>query len=466
LAAPVAAQAAAKAYPYTLIDPGTFGGPSSFLDEPGIPFTSDRTLLGTADTSTLDSGYLSCPSNFCDGYQQHAFAWRSGKLTDLGVLPGTAGSFIDQLNGQGIGAGGAENGLDPNTLLVGGVAVIFKHGQVISLGTLPGGSESFAQNINNQGQVAGYSSNGIPDPFSFFNWGTETRGFAWRDGVMQDLGSLGGPDTVISWQNDRGQIVGLSYTSDKPDPANNGFPGFAPFLWQHGHIIGLGTLGGTLGQANWINDAGEVVGLSNLAGDQNAHPFLWKNGTMIDLGTPGGGFGFAGYINQRGDAAGGYVTSDGVFHGILWRRRQIVDLPPVGGAAQAFGNAVNNRDQVVGNEDDGNFNEIIASLWTRGHGYDLNMLVAPNPLQMTSADYINDQGDIVGHGVLPDGSQRIFLLIRNPSVPLPPISTPARPLPSTSRENLSAAGVFALHVPGHDGLASPGIRTLLLNQRR
>lgn len=140
-------------YPYTLIDPGTFGGPSSYLDEPGIPFTSDGTLLGTADTTTFDSRYLNCPSNFCDGYRQHAFAWRDGKLTDLGVLPGTTGSFIDQLNGQGVGVGGAENGFDPNN--PGGIAVLFAHGQVISLGTLPGGSQSFAQNINNQGQVAG-----------------------------------------------------------------------------------------------------------------------------------------------------------------------------------------------------------------------------------------------------------------------------------------------------------------------
>jgi len=33
---------------------------------------------------------------------------------------------------------------------------------------------------------------------------------------------------------------------------------------------------------------------------------------------------------------------------------------------------------------------------------------------MVSADYVNNQGDIVGHGVLPNGHQRMFLLIRNP----------------------------------------------------
>jgi hypothetical protein len=97
----------------------------------------------------------------------------------------------------------------------------------------------------------------------------------------------------------------------------------------------------------------------------------------------------------------------------------------VGGAANAFGNAVNDLAQVVGNEDNASFKEIIAALWSRGHGYDLNSLVAPNPLQMISADYIDDHGDIVGHGVMPDGSQRMFLLIRNPSAPLPPTTASA-----------------------------------------
>jgi len=193
LAAP--AQARAQ-YPYTLIDPGTFGGPSSFLDAPGVELTNQGILLGTADTATPNSAYDSCPSNFCDGYEQHAFTWRDGQLTDLGVLRGKNGSAIYELNDHGVGAGVSQNGLDPNSLLIEGVAVLFKGGHVVSLGTLPGGHLSFAQDINNQGQVAGNSSNGTPDPFSFFNWGTQTRGFVWRNGVMHDLGSLGGPDTV------------------------------------------------------------------------------------------------------------------------------------------------------------------------------------------------------------------------------------------------------------------------------
>ena len=65
---------------------------------------------------------------------------------------------------------------------------------------------------------------------------------------------------------------------------------------------------------------------------------------------------------------------------------------------------------------------------------------------MVSADYINNQGDIVGHGVLPNGDQRMFLLIRNPSIPLPPAPAPPRPLPAiTAPPDRSISVVLALH---------------------
>src|SRR3954470_10830174 len=46
----VPAAAQAHPYPYTLVDPGTFGGPQSFLNLPAVPLTPHGTLLGTADT--------------------------------------------------------------------------------------------------------------------------------------------------------------------------------------------------------------------------------------------------------------------------------------------------------------------------------------------------------------------------------------------------------------------------------
>ena len=440
-------------YPYTLIDLGTFGGPSSFLDEPDIPLTSQGVVLGAADTATVDTDSPNCPTaGYCDGYNQHAFAWRDGRLTDLGALPGKQNSSgIYELNSYGVGAGYSENGRHDPTGRAAGVAVLFKNGQVISLGTL-GGAESFAQDITGQGQVAGDSSNGTPDPFPdpnvFFPWGTETRGFVWQNGVMHDLGTLGGADTLEYAQNNVGQIIGASYTNSTPNPANGGYPTIDPYLWQHGHMTDLGTLGGTFGFANWINDLGEVVGQSNLAGDQTAQPFLWKNGHMYELPTIGGGYGFANWISPGGDVTGGYLAlpDQQNFHAYLWHDGTMTDLSPVGGAPWAFGGGVNDYGQVVGNETDTNGKDLIAVLWSGGHGYDLNTLVAPNRMQMVSADYITNQGDIVGHGVLPNGDQRMFLLIRNPSIPLPPAPAPPRPLPAiTAPPDRSISVVLALH---------------------
>jgi hypothetical protein len=107
------------------------------------------------------------------------------------------------------------------------------------------------------------------------------------------------------------------------------------------------------------------------------------------------------------------------------------DLPPVAGAPWAFANSVNDQGQVVGTEADSHGNELFPVLWSGRHRYDLNTLIAPSRLHLTSAEYIGNQGQIVGHAVLPNGHQRVFLLIRNPSVPLPPAAArPARDLPA------------------------------------
>ncbi len=429
LAAAGPAYASRARYPYTLVDPGTFGGPSSFLDLPGVPLTSTGTFIGTADTSTVDSDFPNCapPGGCYDQFVQHAFTWKDGRLTDLGALPGENDSAIYDLNSHGVGTGTAENGRsDPLTGTPASVAAMFKDGHVIDLGTLPGGYESAGQFIDDSGQVTGFGSNGTPDQFAsdFFGagttWNTQVRTIVWQDGTIRDIGTLGGSDALMNAANASGEIAGMSFTTSVINPAT-GYPRLDPFLWQNGHMRDLGGLGGAQGFANWLNNNGEVVGQSDLAGDQTAHAFLWEAGHMRDLGTLGGDFSAASYVSQSGNVAGwSTLPGDNSIDGVLWDDGKLVDLPPVGGAANAFGNSVNDTGQVVGNEDDSNFNEIIAALWSRGNGYDLNALVAPNQLQMTSADYIDDRGDIVGHGVMPDGSQRIFLLIRNPTVPLPP----------------------------------------------
>src|SRR5215472_17776153 len=121
---------AATSYPYTVVDLGTFGGPSNFLDLPAIPLTSKGVVLGAADTATVDADYPNCPfAGYCDGHNQHAFAWQGGRLTDLGALPGKQNSSaIYELNSHGVGVGYSENGSHDPTGATAGVAVLFTHG--------------------------------------------------------------------------------------------------------------------------------------------------------------------------------------------------------------------------------------------------------------------------------------------------------------------------------------------------
>ncbi len=60
---------------------------------------------------------------------------------------------------------------------------------------------------------------------------------------------------------------------------------------QHYTVTDLGTLGGTFGFAEGINNKGLVDGVATLPGDNNQHVFLWQNGVITDVGTLVSGLG-------------------------------------------------------------------------------------------------------------------------------------------------------------------------------
>src|SRR5215203_287460 len=80
----------------------------------------------------------------------------------------------------------------------------------------------------------------------------------------------------------------------------------------------LGTLGGSRSWASAINDSGQVVGYSYLAGDQNNHAFLYKDGKMTDLGTLGGTSSEAKGINKSGQVVGWSDNSSGERHAFIY----------------------------------------------------------------------------------------------------------------------------------------------------
>jgi probable HAF family extracellular repeat protein len=411
------ASAAPSAPRYRAIDLGTLGGPNSLPDDPGISISPSGAIVGSADTKALN------PFNGIPGYCQppspgpchvtDAFEWRNGVMTDLGTLGGyNAGIF--ELNGSGVGVGISETGtIDPLTSFPEAHAAISKGGRLIDLGTL-GGNESWASGINDRGQVSGYASNRTRDRYArFFNpypSATQWRATLWQNGKAHSLGTLGGPDSLGGLLDARGDVAGESFTNSTPNSAT-GVPTMDPFLWRNGHMRDLGTLGGNFGMSTWMNNHGEVVGFSLLAGDRTGHPFLWSGRRLVDLGTLGGHFAIAFWVNDNGEVVGGSDTGSRAFHGFLWRQGTMLDLPPVPGDRCSQANVINARGQVAGADVDcRNGNNLNAVLWQHGHAYNLNSLIAPTQLHLNEAFFISARGQIACLGTLPNGDQRVALL--------------------------------------------------------
>lgn len=407
---------------YKLVDLGTLGGPHSFTyGGTAQALNNRRTVVGQADTSIPDPNYPNFSSvGGPDPFLQHGFQWQNGVLTDLGALPGANSSGADWVNSRGIAVGGSTNGaIDPLTGMLAAVAVLWADGQIINLGTLGSGYESGANAINDRGQVVGGATNAIPDPFSIFYFqflgfssGTQTRAFLWQNGHMQDLGTLGGPDAFATAVNERGQIMGASYINSTPNPVT-GLPTRDGFLWENGKMIDLGTLGGTLGGGNWLNNRGQVAGTSNLAGDLTFHPFLWTGGVLRYLGTFGGNFGAANWVNDAGEVVG-WTTNEGdqALLAFLWEKGVMTNLGTLQGDDCSLATNVNSGGQIVGSSFPCAGGSSHAFLWERGAIIDLNTFALPGSnLQLTEATFINDRGEIAGNGVLPNGDTHAFLLI-------------------------------------------------------
>ncbi len=173
--------------------------------------------------------------------------------------------------------------------------------QVIDLGTL-GGQHSHAVDINDAGQVVGWA----------YNASGARRAFLWQDGVMQDLGTLGG-DYFTSGDDItvNGQVAGES-----ADAAGT----LRPFIWSDGVMRDLDP-GGQVpfyGPPLQVNDAGWVVWTGTIGRDVNGSPltraFLFHDGASAELPALGDSGGSSGYaINNAGQVVG---SSNG--HALMW----------------------------------------------------------------------------------------------------------------------------------------------------
>jgi len=147
-------------------------------------------------------------------------------------------------------------------------------------------TDVFPESISNTGFVAGYYK--TPDQ--------DFQCFLWKPG--RGSVKVGGEDPsycLAREVNDFGQVVGESYM--------RGFKFRHAFLWEHGKMRDLGTLGGDESIAFGINARGEVVGSADAA-DGISRAFRWHHGKMSALGGPDALGAAALAINQKGDIVG------------------------------------------------------------------------------------------------------------------------------------------------------------------
>ena len=174
--------------------------------------------------------------------EKHAVLWRSKLPRDLGLLAQGNYSRARDINDKNEIVG--EANLVPNGKPQ---AFLWRAGKMQQLPNLPGGTICSAQAINNSGAIIGSCdlANGTG------------HGVIWRNGSVEDLGTLGNEDSATTALdiNALGQVVGSSNDDDK----------LRAFLWENGKMINLNKLiapnsGWTLLVASRINDNGEIVG--------------------------------------------------------------------------------------------------------------------------------------------------------------------------------------------------------------
>lgn len=290
---------------------------------------------------------------------------------------------------------------------------VVESGSMIDLGTLGGPNSQSFSGLNNVPQVGGSSDTATSDPngedFCFFGTNLICLGFVWQNNVMTPLGTLGGNNSQVSDVNQEGEVTGYAETSaidlncPKPQVLQ-----FLPATWTNGNIKALPLYGGDAdGAAFWINNNGDPVGASGDCAPYDGrygayleprHALLWRSGGAVDLGNLGGQINNAAFaINDRGQIVGGSdLPGDNYQHAFLWSNGVMTDLGTLQGDVVSAALSINNRGQVVGVSQDAD-QDNRAFLWQNGVMYDLNTLIPANsPLYLLHAFGINNSGEIAG----------------------------------------------------------------------
>ncbi|WP_435019355.1 hypothetical protein TA3x_001252 [Tundrisphaera sp. TA3] len=231
--------------------------------------------------------------------------------------------------------------------------------------------------VNDSGQVLGNDFI-APD-------GTRASSAIWQAGRVTPLAAMAnaaGSDVMAI--NNAGQALGYSYFADGMVRSH---------LWDQGVIRDVGSLGGRT-YANGLNESGVVVGGSEVYRNQ-FHAFVSRNGVMTDLGIlPGGGNSYAIAIGDAGDIVGTAAIKDfGPMHGFLFRDGRMIDLNTL--IAEDLGLTItsaidiNASGQILGFATDrktGLFNTVL--LTPDGQPIPADRIITPEPSSMALAALI------------------------------------------------------------------------------
>lgn len=241
--------------------------------------------------------------------------------------------------------------------------------------------------LNNNGEIVGRSLTAEG----------QEHAFLYSNGIMKDLGTLGGNKSIALSINDHGDVVGGSYISLNE---------YRAFLFSNGTMQDLGTLGGTASRATGISNSGLIVGSANTV-DNESHTFLYSNGTMQDIGA----FGVSGVpkVNTVGEVSGTVYLS-GSYQAFLYTNGQIRNLGNFGD--RSFAHDLNDRGQVVGASAPTPLNSPeMAFIYSDDHIQALGNLQGVDPAltYYSVANGINNLGQVVGTANNGVGDSRAFL---------------------------------------------------------
>jgi probable HAF family extracellular repeat protein len=173
----------------------------------------------------------------------HAYAWKAGALTDLGVPAHALESVATAIDRDGSRIAGV-CGFKDHTRQ----GFVYQHGAFVLIGDVTGADAGVA-GVNRDGDVVGSA---------YRQDGRHPRAFVYHHGHRHFLGTLGGFDSRAKAINGAGTIVGSSRDSDHHLRA---------FVYEDGRMQALDDLVDHLGglrlqRAEAINNAGQIVGVA------------------------------------------------------------------------------------------------------------------------------------------------------------------------------------------------------------